>query len=188
MIDIDKNLPVLVANLIKRMTPQEKEILVSNLDTLTLRDLQKGVLEERPYFEPDAFVRVAVDYVSFEIPAPKITEFLIRLSSLLGATKIMLRWNNNSPAFAKTTSTANFRTMLQTIQNIIANGVVTIEFGPHTLFSTGGGCMLLETPLANQMKKKIALEFLKLCGYSVKINARYFSATVIKGKVKVHKE
>jgi hypothetical protein len=93
MIDNDKNLAVLVANLIKRMTLQEKEILVSNLDTLTLRDLQKGgaVLEDRPYLEPDAFVRVAVDYVSFEIPEPKITEFLIRLSRLLVAPKIMLR-------------------------------------------------------------------------------------------------
>lgn len=113
MIDIDKNLPVLVANLIKRMSPQEKEILVSNLDTLTLRDLQKGVLEGRPYLEPDAFVRVAVDYVSFEIPEPKITEFLIRLSRLLGAPEIVLRWNNNGAAFAKTASNAEFRKALQ---------------------------------------------------------------------------
>lgn len=66
--------------------------------------------------------------------------------------------------------------------------MVTFEFGPHSLYSTGGGCMLLDTPLYNRMKKKIALEFLKLCGYSVKINATYFSAAVIKERVEVKKE
>lgn len=187
MIDADKNLPVLVANLIKRMSPQEKAILVSNLDTSTLRDLQKSEATA-PFLDPDAFVRVAVDYVSFEISESKITEFLIRLSSLLGATKIMLRWSNNGSDFAKTTSNADFRTTLQNIQKTIADGVVMFEFGPHTLFSTGGGCMLLETSFSNRLKKKIALEFLKLCGYSVKINAQYFSATVINERIQVKQE
>ena len=185
-----KNLLVIVAELINRMSPEEKEALISNLDSSTIRYLtgEDKNRQYRRYLEPEIYVRVAADHISFEMPETKILEFVMRLPRLLKEKRVKIRFNKNGAVHAKSVSTASLLKTLRTINEALVNGVVTIEFGNHTLFSTGSGCMLLETDLPAKEKRKIAFEFLKLSGYSVKVKSVNFSVGVIEGEVKVREE
>lgn len=152
----DKNIPVIVAELINRMSPEEKDELISNLDSHSIQSLQK-IKEQKTnqdnFSEPEIYVRVTSGYVSFEMPKAKVIEFVIRLSDLLKPKKIIVRYSKNGTTVEQNISPSRLLLTLEKIREELIHGVVTFEFGPHTLFSTGSGCMLFETNLPSDKKR-----------------------------------
>lgn len=187
----EKNLPILIAELIKRMSPFEKQTLIANLDVPTLETLratqEKAVAPEN-YSEPEVYIKVSADAVSFEVPRDKIIESVIRLCNLLGQKNIIIRFNENGTIHEEKIPGSDLLNRLLGMRKVIFEGVVTIEFGPHTLYSTGGGCALLETNSTFKKKKEIALSLLKVCGYSAKVKSNRFSVYVKGGRVRVIEE
>lgn len=170
------------------MSPEEKQLLMATLDVNVKKSLLKnqGQVDRNAFFaEPEVYVRITSDYVSFEVPKTRIFDFVEQLTKLLGRKEVTVRYDENGMTQEQRISASSISKKLQRIQGKMINNVVTLEFGPHTLFSTGGGCMLLETDLPFAGKKKISTEFLKLCGYSVDIQSDSYSFSVANNKLRV---
>ena len=191
MQETKNNLPIIVAELINRMSPEEKEKLISNLDSETIYSLQeiKQQISNRDEFsEPEIYVRVTSEYISFEIPRAKIIDFIKRLTDFLNQKEVIIRYNENGTAHEEHVSASHLLKNLQEIREVLINDTVTFEFGSDTLYSIGAGCMLFETNLQNKEKGRIALEYLKRGGYYVKIKSDRFSISVRNGKIKIKEE
>ena len=76
---------------------------------------------------------------------------------------------------------------LRSHANVLQEGSIMIEFGPHTLTSDGGGCLspALENASSSTLRE-IARKALTLCGFDHKFNGDRFSALVWKAQLEVN--
>ncbi|MEW5766541.1 MAG: hypothetical protein AB1797_02795 [bacterium] len=135
------NISRVIAELIRRMTPQEKTDLLSYLP---LEDLEgfSGPLEskksERRFGDPELYVAARDDGLSFEVPPEKALKFVSHLPHLLGSKKINIRYYQNERPKEITCLPEEMPGDLNKIEAIFTDDAVTIELDEHTLFSNGG--------------------------------------------------
>ena len=78
--------------------------------------------------------------------------------------------------------------MLQNHREIINDDAVVVEYGQHTMYSNGGGCMMLNTTADAEVKRQIAQHFLDLCGYPHRVGSGRFIALIRDGRLEVLEE
>jgi len=162
-------LPKLVAEIIQRMTPQEKQIFFGYLSFEEIKELyDESTAEKHPVTteEPLLYISDREDGMSLELPEKTAVEFIYKLSNLLSAKKIALRYRINGDKIENQCNQDEFSELLAKIQPILLDKSVVIEFDNHTLYSNGGGCMLLDADISFELKKKIANYLLEINGYS----------------------
>lgn len=182
------NLGLVVAELIRRMTPQEKTDLLSYLPLEELEEFSSPLASkksERRFGDPELYVATRDDGLSLEVPPEKALEFVSRLPYLLGSKKINIRYYQNGSSKEITCLPEEIPGVLNKIEAIFADDAIIIELNEYTLFSNGGGCMLLEADLSGKMKRDIAEYLLEICGIPQKLTKDRFSITVWPDKTEV---
>ena len=169
----DSDLAFVVAELVRRMTPQEKAQLLSYLP---LEELSKKPRHRTG--DPKVFVKTRSDGLSFEMPFSKAIDFISQLPGILSTKKIEIRYRENGKRREETCLPEEWPHLLNTIESILAEDPVVIEFDQHTLFSNGGGCMLLEADVSPDKKREIAETFLNICGFPQHLSRDRFTVTV----------
>ena len=172
----DSNLPFVVAELVRRMTPEEKAQFLRYLPLEELEGLAGQLRGE--VGDPKVLVKTRSDGLSFEMPPSRMVDFISRLPGILSTERIDARYRQDGNRREKSCSPHEFSRLLEEIESILADDPVVIEFDQHTLFSNGGGCMLLEADLSNDVKREIGETFLKVCGFPRRLSKDQFAISV----------
>jgi len=136
--------------------------------------------------EPELYVKLDRDDISFEVPGEKIIEFIEMLAREVKAAEIELRYEIDSHSKRLSCKPDELKGKLLERQRIIKEEPMVIEFDEGTtLYSNGGGCMLIKTEVDSRRKKRLAQHFLELCGYSAEVESAKFTALAVRGKLEV---
>jgi hypothetical protein len=175
------DLAFIVAELIRRMDPEERAELVSYLSWEEL----KGESKEK---EPELYIAINQNSISFETPLSHLTAVLSRLAEDLEAEKITIRFDDDDESISLRTTADNLKDMLEEYWQVLEEGIMIIEYDRDTLYSNGGGCLLLKTEAPDEIKQKIAQHFLEICGFPSEIRGSRFKALVFDGQLRVVEE
>lgn len=178
------DLALIIAELIRRMDPRERAELVSYLSWEELRAWQE-LKREAEGKEPELYIAVDRDSISFETPLSCLTDVLCRLAEDLAAKQISIRFDEDGESISLTTTPENLKDTLEEHQQLLEEGIMVIEYDGDTLYSNGGGCLLLKTEASNQTKRKIAQHFLEICGLPSEVKGSRFKALAFGGQLKV---
>ncbi len=138
------------------------------------------------YEEPEIYIKIDREDISFEVPEEKIIEFIGLLARDLKSAQIELRYEVDSHAKSLCCNPDDIMEKLLEKQDIIKEEPVVVELEEDTtLYSNGGGCMLLKTGIDSRRKKRLAQHFLELCGFSAEVETAKFTALVRGGKLEV---
>ncbi|UCD84717.1 MAG: hypothetical protein JSU92_00580 [Deltaproteobacteria bacterium] len=136
--------------------------------------------------EPELYVKLDRDDISFEVPGEKIIEFIDLLARELKATEIELRYEVDSHSKRLSCKPEELTEKLLERKKIVREEPMVIELEEDTtLYSNGGGCMLLKTGIDSRRKKRLAQHFLELCGFSAEVESAKFTALVMRGELEV---
>lgn len=182
------SLPLAVAELVNRMTPDEQEALAGRLSWKQLRTLevlkqkQEGRIREQ---NPPVYVSISLDSVSFEVPQEKVTQLIQHIASQLAVTTVSIRLSEDGDTRELSRSVAELGVLLAEQSELLVDEPLVIEMNGSTLYSQGGGCLLLKTDASVETKQAIAEIFLQLCGYAHSIRSERFTALVRNGELEV---
>ena len=189
MIDVsmrESSLAIALAELIERLSADEQAQLAARLSLGQIQKLESLKRAETSLWrEPEIYVVIGPDEISFETPAGKVRPFLAQLCGMLQPQTIAARFGQNGASVALQLSANDFSGWLEQATVMLAAEAVVIEFDQHTLYSNGGGCMMLKTSASADLKRRIAQEFLNICGVSLRVDRDRFIALVEKGRVEV---
>ena len=180
---VDSDLAFVVAELVRRMTPEEKAQLLSYLPLKELEGFSDQ--PKREVGDPHVFVKTRSDGLSFEMPFSKTRDFISKLPGILHTKKIGIRFRHNEKREEQSCSPEEFSHYINEIESILVDDPVVIDFDQCTLFSNGGGCMLLEADLSADKKREIAETFLSICGFPQRLSKDRFTVTVWGEEVEV---
>jgi len=137
--------------------------------------------------EPELYVKLGRGYISLEVPPPIASRVIENLAVSLQAESIVLRFDVDGTSKELRCIPATLPQMLRRYASLIQEEPVIIEYGSSTLYSNGGGCLLLETSVNDATKRKIAQQILELCGYLYRVKSNRFTALARLGKLEVIK-
>lgn len=177
-----------VAEMITKMSVEEQAELVLYLSWSQLRawEMLKRELEEQavlPTGEPEVYVEVKPDVINFETPADRVLQVLSQLAQDLNAKDIQVRFDEDSQSREFICSPSNLMAVLEENKDLVSEEPVVIEYGEDTLYSNGGGCMMLKTVVNDEVKREIARHFLTICGFPYPVEGNRFTALVRNGKL-----
>ncbi len=135
--------------------------------------------------EPELYIKIDREDISFEVPGEKIIEFIGLLARDLKSAQIELRYEEDSHSKSLRCTPDDLMEKLLEKQDIIKEEPVVVELGEATLYSNGGGCMLLKAGIDSRRKKRLARHFLELCGLSAEVETTKFTALARGGKLEV---
>lgn len=139
--------------------------------------------------EPEAFVKVYPDMISFETLKENLIDILCQFSEDLKANEITVRYEVTGKIGELAIEKRKFRGVLEDIKEILYNESVIIEIGENTIYSNGGGCILLELTSNRVVRKRqIVKNFMKIVGFKVNVKTDNFTAWVKDGKLRVLEE
>jgi hypothetical protein len=170
-------LPLAVVELIERMTSEEQAELASYLGGMQWRERKRGR-------EPEVYIELGTDDISFEVPPEKVLRVIQRLAVDLGPEEVEVRFDENGRSRQWKGTAAELAKVLEENRGIVMEEPVVIELGGDTLYSNGGGCMLLKTSAGYEVKRAIAQWFLELCGCPYPaVTGERFTALVRNGEL-----
>jgi len=156
-------LPFVVAELVKRMSRREQMELFSYFSREHLerwKTATAGLTKE-----PEVYVKLNADSVSFEMPEEVIVEVLTKLVDDLSVAQAKIRFDVDDREEEYRVSFQDLHRKLTELQDVLEEEAVVFELGPHTLYSNGGGCMLLKMSDDREKARKIAEHFLQICEF-----------------------
>lgn len=178
------DLALIVAELIRRMDPEEQAELVSYLSWEELKAWEE-LKRESEGKEPELYIAVDRDSISFETPPPYIRAVLCRLAEDLAAERITIRFDEDGESISLMTTPENLKDVLEEHRQVLEEGIMIIEYDQDTLYSNGGGCLLLKTEASDETKRKIAQHFLEICHFPSEVKSSPFKALAIGGQLKI---
>lgn len=182
------SLPLAVAELVSRMTREEQEALAVRLSWEQLRTLEAlkkrheaSVAGQEPYI----YVSIGSDSVSFESPMEKVGQLVECIAAKLAAKAVSIRFpeKGNAPELSRPIS--ELGTLLVEEAESLVDKPIVIEIDGSTLYSQGGGCLLLKTGASGETKRAIAEVFLQICGYPHSVQTDRFTALVHNGELEI---
>lgn len=177
-----------VAELINRMTPEERGELATQLSWEQLHALEelkrkRGTrVKDR---EPHIYVSISSDSISFESPPDKVAQLIKRIAATLAVETISMQLPENGHTRVLHRAVGELDTLLIEEAESLTEEPIVIEMGNATLYSQGGGCLFLKTDAPGQTKRAIAENFLQVCGYPHPVQSDQFTALVRNGGLEV---
>lgn len=178
-------LPTALAELLKRMTPEEQAEFAAQLtweQIHRLEDLKKQHDARTDVHtngqEPHIYVSVGPDSISFEAPVEQVIPLIQRIATELETSTVVVRFPDRDSGQVLREPTAELRSVLTEEEESLLRESLIIEIDDSTLYSQGGGCLLLNTGAPTEKKRAIAEGFLQLCGYSHRVTGDRFTALV----------
>jgi len=178
------DLALIVAELIQRMDPEEQAELVSYLTWEELKAWEE-LKRESEGKEPELYLAVDQDSISFETPLPYIRAVLCRLAEDLAAEQISIRFDEDGESISLMATPENLKDVLEEHRQVLEEGIMMIEYDQDTLYSNGGGCLLLKTEAPEETKRKIAQHFLEICGLPSEVKGNRFKALAFAGQLEI---
>lgn len=178
------DLALIVAELIRRMDPEERAELVSYLSWQELKAWEELKRESKGK-EPELYIAVDHDSISFETPLPYLTAVLCQLAKDLAAEQITIRFDEEGESISLMATPKNLKDVLEEHRQVLEEGIMIIEYDQDTLYSNGGGCLLLKTEAPEETKRKIAQHFLEICGLPSAVNYSCFKALAFEGQLEI---
>lgn len=177
------DLPFVVAELVKRMSRREQMELFSYFPREDLERWKAATAE--PPREPEVYVKLNADSVSFEMPEEYIVEVLTKLVDDLNVAHVRIRFDVDDREEECHVSFQDLHRKLTELEDVLEEEAVVFELGPHTLYSNGGGCMLLKMSDDREHAREIAEHFLRICGFSHRFEGTQSVALVRDGILEV---
>jgi hypothetical protein len=172
-----------LAELIGRLTVEEKRKLAKVIDWDELQRLRKG---ERHIGNPRIYVGTTGNGLSLELPLECVPPFIRALPASLSveSVEIFVQDGNGSKEYSLAAS--ELGSWMASHAHVLQEGSIMIEFGSHTLTSGGGGCLSLALDKASRYTlRKIGREALAICGFDHKFKGDEFSALVWEDQLEV---
>jgi hypothetical protein len=172
-----------LAELIGRLTIEEKRELAMVIDWDEFRRLRKS---ERRIGDPKVYVGTTRDGLSLELPLECVHSLIQALPASLSVESVEIFAQDGNGSREYSLAASELGTWLGSHANVLQEGLVMIEFGPHTLTSGGGGCLSLALEnVSSSTLREIARKALTLCGFDHKFKGDKFSALVWKDQLEV---
>lgn len=149
-----------------------------------LRALRKGK-GRRAEGEPQLYIELDQDSLSFEIPPDRLMAVLCRMAKILRPPRIRMRFAQHGRKTNFSMPPPRFQKVLKEHEEVLQEGVVILEFGRETLYSNGGGCLLLKTSADDGVKKQIARSALEICGFPHQVSSSRFKALARRNRLEV---
>lgn len=178
-----------LSEMLNRLTSDEKREFVQLVDWDELQKLRSDILsipKQRMSGDPRIYVVTTPSGMSFEIPVERIPDFLRILCTSLSPEKIdvFLQEDERSQEFS--CMREEFLALLDSKIDLSGDVSAMIELDAHTLISGGGGCFSLALEgVSYKVRRKIAEETLKACGFDHRFKSDFFSAVVWEDKLEV---
>jgi hypothetical protein len=173
-----------LAELIGRLTVEEKGKLAKIIDWDEFRWLRKS---ERRVGEPKVYVGTTKDGLSLELPLECVRPFIQALPASLSVESVEIFAQDGNGSREYSLAASELEAWLESHANVLREGSLMIEFGPHTLTSGGGGCLSLALEnTSGSTLREIARKALGLCGFDHKFKGNKFSALVWEDQLEVN--
>ena len=168
-----------LAELIGHLTIEEKRKLARVIDWDEFQRLRKS---ERRIGDPKVYVGTTENGLSLELPLECVRPFIQALPASLSVESVEIFAQDGNGSREYSLAASELDAWLGSHANVLQEGSIMIEFGPHTLTSGGGGCLSLALDKASRYTlRKIGREALAICGFDHKFKGDKFSAQVWKG-------
>jgi len=165
-----------LAELIDRLTIEEKRELVKVVDWDELQRLRKT---ERRVGDPKVYVRTTTDGLSLELPMECVRPFIQSLPAILSIERVEIFVQDGNGSKEYSLAASELGAWLRGHADLLQEGSIMIELGPHTLISGGGGCLSLALEnVPGSMLRELAMKALRLCGFDHEFKGDRFSALV----------
>jgi hypothetical protein len=181
----ESSLALAIAELINRLSPDEQAELAAHLSLeqiQSLESIKRATITT--WREPEIYVEIGPDEISFETPPDRVLPFLLQLWDLLQPQKVEVRITFSGESMVLH-GRRHYQSQLDSLATVLDDEPVVIEFDQHTLYSNGGGCMMLKTSADSALKRRIAQEFLNICDVDLQVDRDRFIALVENGHVEV---
>jgi hypothetical protein len=180
-------IPLALAELIERLSLEEKRILVDLLDWDILQQLrEEAISQTRQVGDPRIYVGTTESGLSLELPLEYVLAFLSALPSLLSVQHVEILVQNSQETEEYRCAAADLKNWLTRHPEAWQEKAMMIELGPHTLISGGGGCLSLALEnVPSAVRQEIAQMMLQLCGYDHTFTRDHFSAIVWENQLEV---
>lgn len=179
-----------LAELVQRLTREEKREFVRWLSWEELETLRREGVVPRPTEDTDAppargvgepriYVGTTADGLALELPQECVVAFVKRLPSILSVSSIEVYLRRDGGGEEHQVSAGDWVRFLEAHQDVLLEGSLMMELGNATLVSGGGGCMLLTLEgIAGDVRRRLATEALRVCGFEYEFVGDTFTATV----------
>jgi len=175
-----------LAELVRRLTPEEKREFVrwfswQELDLLRQEEKVAPLAAETARWvgEPRVYVGTTLDGLALELPVASVPTFVKRLPDILSASSIEVYVRRSGRTAEYRVRGAGFADFVNAHQDTLCEESVMLELDGATLVSGGGGCMLLTLSDANrEMRRRLAAEALRACGFDYEFTEDRFIAAV----------
>lgn len=167
-----------ILEVVEELTEEQQRQLWGVLQTL--RKANSRRLEG----EPQLYIELDQDSLSFEIPPDRLMAVLCRMAEILRPPRIRMRFAQDGRK-TNLSMPPRLQKVLKENEEVLQEGVVILEFGRDTLYSNGGGCLLLMTSADDEVKKQIARSALEICGFPHEVSGSRFKALVRRNRLEV---
>lgn len=182
-------IPSALAQLVERLTPEEKREFALTLDWEGLQRLRTqamGRKEERRVGDPRIYVGTTAGGLSLELPLTCVAPFLSSLPRVFSVQQVSIFVQDSQGSEEYHCAADELEGWLTNHPEAWQEEAIMIELGPHTLTSGGGGCLSLALEDVSPITvKEIAQRALQLCGYSYEFQKERFSAIVWDDQIEV---
>ncbi|MDI6792342.1 MAG: hypothetical protein QME81_05670 [bacterium] len=179
-------IPKALVEILSLLSAEEKMEFANSFNWNEFKRLKKAGKPEkaRRIGDPKVYVQADSGGLDFEMPAIKVAEFVKLLIQLFVPSRIELFLQKRDEEFICTPD--KFNDFLTNSRDALAEDYLMIEFGGNTLISGGGGCLGLTLVKPNsKLIKKIAEDFLQICGFEYHFRKNHFSAVVWETELEV---
>jgi len=167
-----------IIEILNRLTIKEKREFVNALDWEELERL-KNESKIRKAGDPEVYIQNDNSHLSLEMPAEKVLDFVRFLSKTLLFEEVEISGHYREEYIELTYQKDKFDDFITTSEGLLLEASLIIEFGESTLISGGGGCLDLTLEKKDHnLAKRIASEFLRICGYKYHFSKDKFVAVV----------
>jgi hypothetical protein len=179
-----------LAELVKRLTPEEKQELAHSLSWEDLEALRHpgphpgstgGTAAHSPrrVGEPRVYVSTTSDGLALELPVECVGAFVKRLPAILSVSSVEVYLRRNGQGEEQQVGSEEFADFLDAYRDVLVEGSLMLELGDATLVSGGGGCLLLTLEgTSRAVRRQLAKEALRACGFDYELVGDHFTATV----------
>jgi len=171
-----------LAELVRRLTLEEKREFARWLrwDELdTLRNQGPVPDPSRRVGEPRVYVGATSDGLALELPVECAGGFVKRLPAILCASSVEMYLRRNGRGQEHQVHSEEWAAFLESYQDVLVEGGLMIEVDGATLVSGGGGCMFLTLEgISGEVRRRLAREALRACGFEYVFKGDRFTATV----------
>lgn len=139
----------------------------------------QGEAPVRRVGEPRVYIGVTSDGLAFELPVDTVTAFVKQLPELLSVPSVQVSVRRHGRREDYQVDAKGFKRFLDAHPDVVSEGSLMLELGKATLASGGGGCLLLMLEgEAGELRRRLATEALRVCGFDYTFRGENFTAIV----------